>query len=448
MTTDKKNYCNVLIVGSLPFRVDAQSRAFDTYFCRWPSEKLHQVFSSPLKPLKGHCSELYQITDYDMLTKFFHRKRKIDKIFYKEKLDEKPCVDSSTSSVGGLYKIGKKKTPFIKLLRSLLWREKKWWTLEFKRWLAEFRPQCIFLAWSDDTYLLKIAYKIAHDFDIPVVPCIGDDYYFNRRFSLNPFYYLFNVIYKKWFKKLITYSNNCIFIDDKIRNTYKDFFGIDGATVHVCSNYQALKTEDKKIDCEFIYVGNLGYKRYESLILFAKIMSKKKSNFRLRIFSSTNNKRIIGKLKKTKGIEFCGAIEYGEIINEYKKSTFVIVAESIKNKRAISDVAYSLSTKVADSLASGLPIVALGNKKCGAIDFFKRHSCAIVLEDVKDIYRFSNTNLENIALKEQIKKQHEVFVNLFDKQKNTVVFEKSILKSIEDFKYGKEKNMHCDTNRD
>lgn len=425
--TKQKNK-NILILGSMPYRKDSQSRAFDSYFGNLNSKNLHQFFSSPLPPLKGHCSEFYQMTDFQMLSSWLKKDKEKGNIFYEKNLSNGIDIlcnsDKKSTIKSKLYAIGKKKTPLILLLRGLLWRKKYWLNRKFINWIDEFHPDILFLAWSDDFYMLKIAYELVKKYNIPIISCIGDDYYFNNHISFSPFYLIYKLLYKKLARKVLMLKGSHIYISDKIKDKYNAYFGIDGIKISV-SNNTAPVSLDKSHERlqKFVYTGNLRLGRYKTLITFAKLMHLNLKNFSLSIYSAEKSKRIIRKLKNTPGILFLGKLDYDDLIIQMKKFDAILIVETLKNRNFINDVKYSLSTKVGDSLASGKIVVGVGNKECGSIDYLRRRDCAFVLKNKKEILEFSKSTFSTEVYKKLLANSRTALSDDFNLLKSKRKFE-------------------------
>ena len=224
------------------------------------------MFSDPAEPIKGHCGRLYQITDRRMLGRWFDKKVETGQGFVYEELPEESPVnvkdtDGEVSGfVGYLKSFGQKHTPLSHLMRKVLWRKKYWNTPEFNKWLEEFNPECIFLSFSNDFFILEIALYIAWKFDIPICSSTGDDYYFDGKFSLNPLYYIYHEWYKSLNRKVFRHKGSAIYIGDKIRDKYNGAFGLNGETVYLVSDIE--RRPFKPIDPNNFtvrYFGNIGY---------------------------------------------------------------------------------------------------------------------------------------------------------------------------------------------
>ena len=176
----------VIIVGARPYNKNTSSRAFDAYFHNWEKKNMRQIFSNTKTPVKGHCGSLYQITDARLLKRWLHRIDEVGVIFEDKDLPDdwdNNDLEVGNGAVNALYKFGSKDSPLKYMLRGMLWKNKYWNTEKLNTWLDEFRPECVFLAFSDDYFIPRIALYISEKYNIPIMSCIGDDYYFNDRTS-------------------------------------------------------------------------------------------------------------------------------------------------------------------------------------------------------------------------------------------------------------------------
>ena len=105
----EQTHPRVLIVGTIPYNKNTSSRAFDAYFHNWEKENLRQIFSNTKKPVKGHCSSLYQITDQRLLKRRFGRVKEVGVIFNDEELPidwENSNLEVGNKFVEWLYRLG------------------------------------------------------------------------------------------------------------------------------------------------------------------------------------------------------------------------------------------------------------------------------------------------------------------------------------------------------
>lgn len=394
----------ILIVGTVPYNKATTARAFDAYFNGWERDCLAQIFSNSKRPVKGHCQTLFQITDKRMLQRFLGKKVPTGKRFAYEELEE-AWTDYDKEVGSGIYKKlydrGAQKSPFIHLARGLLWRKKHWCTEELNRWLDDFRPECVFLAFSNDYFIPRIALYVAERYRIPIVSCIGDDYYFNGKFSLSPLYHLYKFTYRRLIRKVFAHGGSAIYISDKIRDKYNAAFGLDGQTVYLTSEVE--RRPFRKIDKEKTvvrYFGNVRQGRYLSLDDIGYALGEVNRNYRLEVYSAQNDPEIVGTFEKNPNVEFCGSIPYAEVLEKTAGSDILVIVESFRPEH-INAVRYSLSTKAADSLASGAQILVYGSPECGVIEYMQNTNSAQVCTDRTKLPEMIRDLIENEDLQKQ-----------------------------------------------
>lgn len=375
-------------MGTVPYNRQTTARAFESYFSRWEKENLAQIFSDPREPVKGHCGSLYQITDKRMLKRFTSRAVDTGVIYQYEDLPdswESKSSDGANPVISKLYRLGSRKFPLNHLLRGALWRRKFWCTDKLNRWLDEFRPECVFLAFSDDYFIPQIALYAAERFDVPIVSCIGDDYYFNDRKSISPFYYLYRGTYKKLIDRVFAHGGSAAYIGDKIRDKYNSEFGLNGETVYLTSEIKRHPFRPINKNNPYIsYCGNVRLGRNHSLCMIATALGEMDPGYKIHVFSNETEEQYSGELKRHPNIEFHGSVPYSEVIRIMDQSDILVVVEGFEEKD-VSITRYSLSTKVADSLATGGAVIALGSIECGAIEYMKQIDCGPVCTDEKQL---------------------------------------------------------------
>lgn len=374
----------VLIVGTVPYNKATTARAFEAYFHGWDRACLAQIFSNSKQPVKGHCGKLFQITDKRMLQRVFDKDVRTGKEYVYEDLAE--AWENYDKEVGAgiynkLYQWGSRKSPFIYLARGLLWRKQHWCTEELNRWLDEFQPECVFLSFSDDYFIPQIALYAAQRYNIPIVSSIGDDYYFNEKFSLSPLYHLYKRTYRRLIRKVFAHGGSAIYISDKIRDKYNGEFPLDGETVYLVSEqerkaFRPIEREHPVIS----YLGNIGLGRNESLNEIGWALGEISPDYRLQIYSGESDPKKIRIFQKNPHVEFRGSVSYEQVKQVTKDSDILVIVEGFRPED-VNATRYSLSTKAADSLASGAQILVYGSAACGVIEYMAGTDSAAVCTD-------------------------------------------------------------------
>jgi len=391
----------VLIVGTVPYNTNSTSRAFDAYFHNWEKENLAQIFSHTRQPCKGHCGTLYQITDHRMLHRWFDSKCCTGKQFTYEELeeewkDEDQALKSST--IQNAYKIGRRHTAFTHLLRGILWRKRFWCTPELNKWLDEFNPECVFLSFSDDYFIPQIALYVAKRYNIPIVSSIGDDYYFNKRFSIDPIYQIYKETYKALIRKVFRHKGSAIYISDKIRDKYNSEFGLNGETVYLNSTVKrkAFEPINKKAPL-ITYFGNIRMGRNQSLNDIGQALGKIDPSYILHIYSNEIDGEYYQIFEKNANTHFHGTIPYEEVQKLMCQSDITVVVEGFADED-VELSRYSLSTKAADALASGVAILTYGSQECGVIEYMQSTGASAVCTRREELENCIRRLIEDVEM--------------------------------------------------
>lgn len=371
----------VVIVGTVPYNQKSTSRAFDAYFHYWEKENIVQIFSNTKKPCKGHCEKLFQITDYRMLQRWFGKRVDTGVQYDYDDLDiEWKDNDLELGNVNAevAYKFGGRHTPFTHLLRGILWRKKFWCTEELNNWLDNFEPESVFLAFSDDYFIPQIALYIAKRYNIPIISCIGDDYYFNSEKTLSPLYHLYKSTYKKLVDRVLSWPGSAIYISDKIRDKYNFEFGLNGETVYLTSTIERkpfkVINKDKPI---ITYFGNIGMGRNNSLNDIGYALGKINPQYMIEVYSNEKDEQIYSVFETNPNVKYMGSVPYAQVQKRMAESDITIIVEGFKEED-INLSRYSLSTKAADALASGTSILVYGSFESGIIEYMQSTKAAMV----------------------------------------------------------------------
>ena len=427
----------ILIVGTVPYNTATTARAFEAYFHGWDRDCLAQIFSNTKKPVKGHCGKLYQITDKRMLQRFLGKKVQLERTFVYSELED-AWADRDREVGKGLYnrlyEIGSRKNALIYLARGLLWQKRLWCSKELNQWLDDFAPECVFLSFSDDYFIPQIALYVAQRYNIPIVSSIGDDYYFNYKFSLSPFYHLYKLTYRSLIRKVFAHGGSAIYISDKIRDKYNGEFGLKGQTVYLTS--EQTRRPFSPIPCKaprISYFGNIRQGRNESLNAIATALGKISEELKLYVYSGQTDEKAISVFQGNPNLEFCGSIPYSQVVEKTRESDVLVIVEGFKPKD-VNNTRYSLSTKAADSLASGAQILVYGSGECGVIEYMQSTDSAMVCTDPQKLEQSIRTLLTDRELQRHY---YENAIKITNQNHNldssTAVFRNVVKEAVENY---------------
>ena len=394
----------LLIVGTTPYSTKDQSRSFDAFFHYWEKENIAQIFCKPQSPVKGHCGTLFQITDYRMLQRWKGKKVTTGKIYNYDDLpdsNESILRTDETQYAIGAYKFGMRHSPLTRLLRGLLWRKKFWCTDALNKWLDIFKPECVFLSFSDDYFIPEIALYVAERYNIPIVNSILDDYYFNMEKSLNPLYWWYKLTYKKLIRKVLRHKGSAIYISDKIRDKYNGDLGLDGETVYLTSTikrklFAPINEENPLIT----YFGNIGMGRNYSLNDIGEALGQINPHYRIEVYSGSKDPQQYEIFNSNPNVFYGGSIPYESVQEKMQNSDVTVIVEGFEEKD-INLSRYSLSTKAADALASGATILTYGSQECGIVEYMQSTMASFVCTDKTQLVETIKKMLGNRDLQMQ-----------------------------------------------
>lgn len=368
------DFPKILIISAQPYNESEQSRTLDSYFHGFPNENLVQIFSDSRIPQKGHCSKLFQITDAALIRRMFLKRKAAPKVFLRENLN-----DNTQSGEDSFLRAPRKKTYIYRLLRKFIWKKRYWDTKELESLVHSFRPDAIFVTSSPHFFTFEMALHFSHEYRIPIIFSITDDYYFVSS-KVNPVGHIYLKKYRKLIDRVMSEKCCGVFVSEPSQEKYCSFFKIPGKVIYLSSGMAPVLLNEKiDINRPFYYFGNGGFGREESIHQFAAAMEQAGLKNELRVYGSGYKKRNLPKLLK-----LCGFVQYSKIKSIEEEAGALVYLESIKDRYG-GLVKYSLSTKTADYLCSGKPIIVYGNRHSGAVNFMKDHNCAPVATSFREL---------------------------------------------------------------
>ncbi len=385
----KKAYPKVLVVGHNVFcKSTAFGKTLCSFFNGWDKTRLAELYFHSEIPTTDVCTNYYRITDTDVLKSVFTFNRKNVGTEFCD-VFENPTSTSPRTDRGlkkKIYEYSRRRTSTIYIARNLMWSLSGWYSKKLKEWLDEFNPDVIFFASGDYAFAYKVAYRISAERNIPIITYCCDDYYIN---PLNPKSLLSSLVHNNLMKNVnrcISRSTSIITICKEMATEYEKLF--NKRTTILYTGYSSVTNTPNDYSNTISYLGNLGYDRYKSLIEIGQAIKKLKwndgSHIQLDVYSTESRPYITEQLTLDNGIIFHGAVSQNEVNQIIKKSFMVIHTESFDAEN-IKKVKFSISTKVADLLASGTCILGYGSDEVASIKHLKENNAALVITDRSNI---------------------------------------------------------------
>lgn len=399
----------ILIVSHTPLSsYEAMGKTISAFFSSFDKEEVSQLYIYPSYPDVDVCHSYYRVTDIDVLKGYFNFNLYGGVVEPKRQSSKVSIYDDDQTEE--IYKNQRNKKAFIKLLRDAMWKFSRWYNRNLKKWLDYVNPDCIFLCPGGAKFIYDMALKISRKRNIPIITYIADEHYFldARKYSLE---WVKQKLLCRTMKKTFEASSCLITICDELRDVYVKEFHRETHTIMTGSSIEI--TNEKKSWSEIhkvSYFGKMSLDRYVSLSDIGKEVDKVNEfgdgKITLNIFSGQISEKVIRTLGEYQSVvlrEFIGGEKFKK---EFESSDMLIHVESFEHEN-VNKVRYSVSTKIADSLASGIPLLAYGPKGIASIEHLIRNNCALVAS--------SRSELENLV--EKIAKNE---INYIEVQKNAI----------------------------
>ncbi len=404
----------VLVISHNPIGTQCNmGKTMLSLFSALKREEICQLYIYPTLPDVDLCSSYFRITDKDVLRAYYSLKLNCGEVT--------PHCDSSNMYENAqdekIYTNPKNKNDIRMILRDLMWKCAHWYTKKLKLWLEKENPTCIFVAPGPSTFLYDIALKIAKQRNIPIVTYICDDYYFVK----TPKKLLARVrvaFLKRKISCLMKATSKLVVICDALKKEYSKEFFLPTEKIMTGSDFVfAKKQGTTAYPTTISYFGNICCNRYISLAEIGNeldlINEEKGTNFKLNIYTSEKNSQILFCFSGIKSVNLCPFIS-GKDFEEALLNSHILLHVEAFDEESIDLVKHSISTKIPDSLASGVPLMAYGPESIASIEHLRSNQCAIIAtsrDELEDALKkaFFDENIRNtVVLKamETAKKYH------------------------------------------
>ena len=373
----------ILIISHNPLTMQNNMAAtLRTLFSEISREEICQLYIYPTLPNVDRCCSQYRITDKEILRKLFTGKKAGGEIDPRRISPEEGRYEDPADEA--VYRDRRNKSPLRRLLRDDMWILARWYDRGLKAWLERERPDRIFVAPGAAKFIYDFALRISADLDIPVVTYICDEYYFVDE----PTAVLEKIRLHKLQRKieaLMACTEHLLVISEELKQAYEDRFGVKTSVVMTGAAVEcaaASKAVDKPRTIS--YFGNIRCNRYHSLAEIGReldVMNRETgSDYKLKIYTFEKDREILSHLETCDSIELCGPVTGAEFDRTFAAAELLLHVEAF-DKASIDFVRHSVSTKIADSLASGTPLLAYGPSGISSMEYLLRHGCALAATD-------------------------------------------------------------------
>ena len=370
----------VLIMSHNPITdYNSMGKTFLALFSAFSEEDLCQFYIYPTLPNIKVCRSYYRITDHEALRSIIFRGNSGRCISNKEIKYENTLYENE--SISKIYHDKSSHRELKILVRDIIWKLATVKNHRLAVWLSEEKPSVIFAAPGASGFFYKLIFRFAKKMNIPIVTYVCDDFYFSNQSKKGVIKAIYAHYIRKKIKRLLEASCHVITISEELACDYTTEFGCQCTVISTGANLNRASEPlcgDGKI---LSYFGNLKLGRYSSLAEVAKLVDlynlKHGSSVVLNIYTADCSPNVLKAFNGIVSVNFCGFLPSDKMCDEMNKASVLLHIESFEDENKVR-VKYSVSTKIADSLASGICVLAYGPEGLASIEYLRRNSCAFI----------------------------------------------------------------------
>lgn len=415
------NYPRLLILSNECIsQGGSNGRTMRNFLIGWDKERLAQFCLRLENPDYEICDNYFCVTDAQALAAFKGKKN---------------CQKNELNSQDDSNATKRKRNSIISYARDIVWNSGRWKSDAYKKWLSDFSPEIVLLQAGDSAFMYKLAVQIKKQFNIPLVLFNSEGYffkdfdYFRSRGAAHIFYPIYHAHFKRWFKRAIKSADFSIYANHGLKMAYDKKFGKPSDVIYTVTELSPEKAESHD---GFVtsYLGNLGVGRHVQLIEIAETLQSISPDLYLDVYGSADE-QVRRDFESCRGIRYRGLVPYEEVKRIMLSSDLLVHVENFSDfyKR---DSVYAFSTKIADSLASGVCFMLYAPSNLECYKYLEQNGAAYTAKDrdslastLAEIVRDEASRTKYIqAAIELVKKNH-------DPKKNTNHFQSIIISCAE-----------------
>ncbi len=394
----------VLIVSHNPVSPQGNmGKTLQSLFSGFDKEELCQLYIYPTVPSRECCGSYYRITDKDVAGALLNRRPAGGEIPRTAIRESQGLYEDPADAK--LYKNRKNKSALRRFARDGLWKLGQWYGADLKAWLRRQQPEAVFVAPGPAFFLYGMALRISEDLGLPLVCYLSDDYYFLPK-PKGVLEGLRHSLLQKKMETLLNRSAHLAVISRELQEAYGARFLLPTTVVMTGEGIPPAEapavTAQPKALC---YFGNLGCGRHRSLEAVARALEEINRacnvQYTLKIYTSEQNKEVLQPLLARKCVKMVGFVTGPAFEKELKKADILLHTEDFtpENRQRVGK---SLSTKLADYLASGVPVLAYGPAEIASMRHLQRNGCALCVTEPGKLRAGIQTLLEEKALRRSL----------------------------------------------
>lgn len=374
----------VLIVSHNPITShNNMGKTLRTLFSAFTPDELCQLYVRPTRPDVRTCHSFYRITDRDVLQGCLRFGRVRGQVIEGGRIDS-DAPDGSEGSyetpADAAFFQRHKRNELNLLCRDLAWRLVRWYNAELEAWIDRELPTCIFLAPGSSTFIYRVALRISERRNIPLYTYICDEFYFVptptqplARFRLR--------LLRRRIEQTLRRSQGLFVICDELADAYRRAFGIPTRVIHTGTAYPiAPAPRGRGAVAGATYLGTLRPDRHRALAdvgrALDRINDRLGTQYVLLLYTDEWTPEARELLDSIRSIRYGGYVTGARFDAALHQADILLHVESFE-PAAVDQVRRSISSKLADCLGSGVPLLAYAPAEIASMRYLHEHRAAV-----------------------------------------------------------------------
>lgn len=377
-----------LLFGRNPINMTTgNGKTLATFFALFSPENLHQIYVSELPIDSEICGTYYKINETQVIKNLI-KNGNSPYIRIKEKKAEEGSVENlqtHSSFKRILTKIFR--TKFGIVLRNKAWRKVKSVIIaEIAELIQNIKPDFLFYDVGNLCAEYELIENLVKEHKIPLILYVSDDYVFNESKKNSRW----NKRMRSHFLSMSKFASLIILISDAMKEKYQQYLNNEIIVAMNGCRDISFKYIMMKENPTIVYTGNVGIGRLDVLKKINHAISTAEEFLaKMEIYSSfALSKKDSEELERQGHCKFCGAVYGDELVKAWERADILVHVESF-DKKYRNILSTAISTKIAEYMCSGRPILIVAPEYSESARFIKRLNAGMVIHSniEKDIQR-------------------------------------------------------------
>lgn len=280
-----------------------------------------------------------------------------------------------------IVQFGRARTSSLPLLMQELFWAVPWWnSRRLHQFLEEFSPTVIFSPVFENPYVNRVVRRIVEATGAKLALFHADDYIFKYHACEDSIDRMFAAKVKESIVRSVESSSLNYCISEPMKRDYERYFGKQfdilrkGASWRIAPRQFTKRSQEVRL----LYAGSLHQGRWNTLETLVRAIVSERIPMSLDIYCQYDVEPAIRQALEVNGVsKFHGAVSPAQLETAAEGADALLHVESF-DPRHMKAVQYSFSTKIADALGSGRPLIAVGPRNVASIEYLLETGAALV----------------------------------------------------------------------